>query len=250
MDFALPGVTTCSRSSRPGRTRSSAPPTWCWRRSTRWSASSRRRSVAPRWPPTRTSARRESEIERLSTEKEKTGVFTGAYAVNPVNGEQVPIWIGDYVLTGYGTGAIMAVPAHDERDFQFATQVRPAHHRGDRAAGRAPQGELTEAYTGDGVMVNSGPLRRAARAGRGLRRPSVDWLGESGRARRNRQLPAARLAHQPAALLGRAHPDRLLRHLRRRAGAGRPAAGVAAGPRGLPAHRRRASRRWLATRNS
>ncbi len=66
-------------------------------------------------------ARRQSEIERLSTDKEKTGVFTGAYAVNPVNGEPVPIWISDYVLMGYGTGAIMAVPAHDERDFQFAT---------------------------------------------------------------------------------------------------------------------------------
>ena len=80
-------------------------------------------------------ARRESEIERLSTEKEKTGVFTGAYAVNPVNGEQIPIWISDYVLMGYGTGAIMAVPAHDERDFAVRHQVRPADRRGHRAAG-------------------------------------------------------------------------------------------------------------------
>ena len=62
----------------------------------------------------------ESEIDRLSTEREKTGVFTGGYAINPVNGERVPIWIADYVLMTYGTGAIMAVPAHDERDFQFA----------------------------------------------------------------------------------------------------------------------------------
>jgi len=67
-------------------------------------------------------ARRESEIERLSTEKEKTGVFIGAYAINPVNDERIPIWISDYVLMGYGTGAIMAVPAHDERDFAFATK--------------------------------------------------------------------------------------------------------------------------------
>ncbi len=65
-------------------------------------------------------AARQSEIERLSTEKEKTGVFIGAYAVNPVNDERIPIWIADYVLMTYGTGAIMAVPAHDERDFEFA----------------------------------------------------------------------------------------------------------------------------------
>ena len=65
-------------------------------------------------------AGRETEIERMSTDREKTGVFTGSYAVNPVNDERIPIWIADYVLAGYGTGAIMAVPAHDERDFAFA----------------------------------------------------------------------------------------------------------------------------------
>ena len=65
-------------------------------------------------------AARQSEIERLSTEKEKTGVFIGAYAVNPVNDERIPIWIADYVMMTYGTGAIMAVPSHDERDFEFA----------------------------------------------------------------------------------------------------------------------------------
>ncbi len=68
----------------------------------------------------RESAARRTEVERLSVEREKTGVFIGAYAVNPVNGERIPIWIADYVLMTYGTGAIMAVPAHDERDFQFA----------------------------------------------------------------------------------------------------------------------------------
>ncbi len=67
-----------------------------------------------------TQAGRQTEIERLSTEKEKTGVFIGAYAINPVNGARIPIWIADYVMMTYGTGAIMAVPAHDERDFQFA----------------------------------------------------------------------------------------------------------------------------------
>src|SRR5437764_13332601 len=61
-----------------------------------------------------------SDLERTELAKEKTGVFTGAYAINPVNQERIPIWIADYVLASYGTGAIMAVPAHDERDFEFA----------------------------------------------------------------------------------------------------------------------------------
>src|SRR5581483_8418720 len=61
-----------------------------------------------------------SDLERTELAKEKTGVFTGAYAINPVNGEKIPIWIADYVLASYGTGAIMAVPAHDERDLEFA----------------------------------------------------------------------------------------------------------------------------------
>ena len=63
---------------------------------------------------------RSRDLERTELNKEKTGVFTGAYAINPVNDERIPIWIADYVLMGYGTGAIMAVPAHDERDFEFA----------------------------------------------------------------------------------------------------------------------------------
>ena len=137
-------------------------------------------------------ARRESEIERLSTEKDKTGVFTGAYAVNPVNGEQIPIWISDYVLMGYGTGAIMAVPAHDERDFAFATRFGlPIIEVIAPPSGA--QGTLAEAYTGDGVMVNSGEFDGLAAPGaafgaivarlaeRGEARPKVnfklrDWL--------------------------------------------------------------------------
>src|SRR5205823_9539780 len=67
-------------------------------------------------------AQRETEIERLSTDRDKTGVPLGADAINPVNGERIPIWIADYVLSTYGTGAIMAVPAHDERDFAFAVK--------------------------------------------------------------------------------------------------------------------------------
>src|ERR671918_547012 len=67
---------------------------------------------------------RKSDLERTELAKEKTGVFIGAYAVNPVNNERIPIWIADYVLLGYGTGAIMAVPAHDERDLEFARKFK------------------------------------------------------------------------------------------------------------------------------
>ena len=71
----------------------------------------------------RDQAARKSEIDRTSLAKTKTGVFTGGFAINPVNGESIPVWIADYVLMGYGTGAIMAVPGHDERDFEFARDV-------------------------------------------------------------------------------------------------------------------------------
>jgi leucyl-tRNA synthetase len=69
--------------------------------------------------------RRLSDIDRLSTERVKTGVFLGRYAINPVNDERIPVWAADYVLADYGTGAIMAVPAHDQRDLDFARTLRP-----------------------------------------------------------------------------------------------------------------------------
>ena len=103
---------------------------------------------------------RRTDIERESTEREKTGIFTGGYAINPVNNERVPIWIADYVLMTYGTGAIMAVPAHDERDFEFARkyglEVRPVVQPQDVA----PLDGVTmkEAAAHFGVMINSGPL--------------------------------------------------------------------------------------------
>jgi leucyl-tRNA synthetase len=100
-------------------------------------------------------ARRETEIERLSTEKEKTGVFTGAYAVNPMNGQWLPIWVADYVLMGYGTGAIMAVPAHDQRDLEFARRYNlPIVEVIAPASGATGVGAT--AFTERGVMVNSG----------------------------------------------------------------------------------------------
>ena len=91
-----------------------------------------------------------SDLERTELNKEKTGCFTGSYAINPVNGKKIPIWISDYVLSSYGTGAIMAVPAHDERDYEFAKkfglEIIPVLEGGD---------VTKEAFTGDGVHINS-----------------------------------------------------------------------------------------------
>lgn len=98
-----------------------------------------------------------SDMARTASDVEKEGVFTGAYAINPMNGEKVPIWIANYVLMDYGTGAIMAVPAHDQRDFDFARKydipIRVVIKSPDSPAGGE---EMAEAYAGDGVMVNSG----------------------------------------------------------------------------------------------
>ncbi|MBC2037611.1 leucine--tRNA ligase [Listeria booriae] len=91
-----------------------------------------------------------SELERTDLAKDKTGVFTGAYAINPANGEEMPIWIADYVLIQYGTGAIMAVPAHDERDYDFAKQFG-LPIKAVLAGGNVEE----EAYTGDGDHINS-----------------------------------------------------------------------------------------------
>ena len=100
-------------------------------------------------------SRRYTEIERLSTEKEKDGVFIGAYVINRLNGERVPIWIADYVLMSYGTGAVMAVPAHDTRDFAFAQKYGLPIRVVIAPPGWGGQ-ELTEAYVEQGTMVNSG----------------------------------------------------------------------------------------------
>ncbi|MEX0750774.1 MAG: leucine--tRNA ligase, partial [Dehalococcoidia bacterium] len=103
--------------------------------------------------------RKTSEIDRLSTEREKTGVFTGAYVTNLFNGEQVPVWIADYVLATYGTGAVMGVPGHDQRDFEFAKkyglQIVPVFAHPDWDGG-----ELEAALPHGGVMINSGPFDR------------------------------------------------------------------------------------------
>ena len=95
-----------------------------------------------------------SSVDRM-TNKEKTGVFTGAYCVNPVNGKEIPVWVADYVLADYGTGAVMCVPAHDERDFEFAKKFNLPIVQVILPEGEEEK-ELTEAYTGDGVIINSG----------------------------------------------------------------------------------------------
>ena len=168
----------------------------------------------------RASPCRETEIERLSTEREKTGVAIGADAINPVNDERIPIFMADYVLAGYGTGAIMAVPAHDERDYEFAVGFglpirRVVAAPGDE--GNALYGAYV-AHSADERLVNSGRFSgmSADEGGRAI----VAWLAESEAATSGRYLPVARLARKQAALLGYSDPGRLLRSLRDRAGAG------------------------------
>lgn len=122
-------------------------------------------------------AKHKSDLERTDLAKEKTGVFTGAYAINPVNGERLPIWIADYVLISYGTGSIMAVPAHDERDYEFAKTfdlpIKQVIAGGDISK---------EAYAGDGAHINSEFLD-------GLNKEQaiakmIEWLVENGKGNR------------------------------------------------------------------
>ncbi len=115
-----------------------------------------------------------SDLERTDLAKEKSGVFTGAYAVNPVNGARVPVWVADYVLMGYGTGAIMAVPAHDERDFEFAQ----AFSLPVAQVVQAPAGVDWRGFTGEGIAVNSGFLDGLPTAE--AKRVIIAWLEERG----------------------------------------------------------------------
>ncbi|MBM7434874.1 leucine--tRNA ligase [Leuconostoc rapi] len=124
-----------------------------------------------------------SDLERTDLNKDKTGVFTGAYGINPINGEKLPIWIADYVLASYGTGAIMAVPAHDARDFDFAKKfdlnIKPVIAGGD---------VTQEAYTGDGTHINSGFLDGLDKAS--AIDQTIAWLAshEAGHAQTNFRL--------------------------------------------------------------
>jgi len=131
-------------------------------------------------------ASRQTEIERESADKEKTGIFTGAFAINPVNQARIPIWIADYVMMTYGTGAIMAVPAHDERDFEFARKfnleiipvIQPKGEIFDGAT-------MPEAYIGPGLMINSAEFNGiAVTEDKGRKNPGIsqviDWLEKNG----------------------------------------------------------------------
>lgn len=120
-----------------------------------------------------------SDIERTSTSNEKTGVFIGKYAINPVNGKEVPVYISDYVLMGYGTGAIMAVPAHDERDFDFATKfgldIIPVVDPGNPDI---DVNNLKEAFVAEGTMINSGKFD--GMNNREAIEKVIEWVEEEG----------------------------------------------------------------------
>ncbi len=127
-------------------------------------------------------ARRKSERDRQDASKDKTGVFTGCYAINPASGARIPVWVADYVIGGYGTGAIMAVPAHDERDFAFAKAFGLPIRAVVSSDGVAPIGELQEASTTDGIAIDSGPYTGQTTAE--VKRNITAWLAETGRGER------------------------------------------------------------------
>ncbi len=187
-------------------------------------------------------ARRKSDLERTDLAKDKTGVFTGATATNPVTGKPIPIWIADYVLASYGTGAIMAVPGARRARLRVREEVRPADRPGRSSRPTAARPIRTQPFTDDGRQRQLGPARRPADA----RGEADDHPRPRGARRRQgrRQLPAARLGVLAPALLGRADPARPLPDRRRRAGA-REASCPCACPTSRPTSRpARASRRW------
>ena len=134
-------------------------------------------------------ASQQTEVERMVVDREKTGVFSGAYAINPVNDERIPIWIADYVMITYGTGAIMAVPAHDQRDFEFAR----AHQlpirvviQPDDMDEPLTEAAMSEAYDGPGRMVNSDAMNGShSTIAKGRKNPAIarviDWLEATGK---------------------------------------------------------------------
>ena len=129
----------------------------------------------------RQEAATKSDLDRTDLAKEKSGVFTGAYAINPVNNEKIPIWISDYVLISYGTGAIMSVPAHDERDFEFAHKfglsiIQVVEPQDKEQAELARRGELC--FIGDGTAINSGRFDGLSTAE--FKEQITQWLSEKG----------------------------------------------------------------------
>ncbi len=127
----------------------------------------------------RDAASRKSELERTELSKDKTGVFTGAYAINPATGGRIPIWIADYVLASYGTGAIMAVPAQDQRDFEFAEKFGlPVV----RTVQPPPDFDGKSAWLGDGIVINSGFLN--GKTVEQAKAAMIEWLEREGKGQR------------------------------------------------------------------
>ncbi len=171
--------------------------------------------------------------ERADEERQKTGVPLGREVVNPVNGERIPMFVADYVLMEYGTGAIMAVPAHDERDYEFAKAFDLPIRR--VIEGTDPEQAKDEGlpYSGDGTMVNSG--RFDGKHNREAYDEIIELAGVGGPRQAGGQLPPPRLAGLAPALLGGPDTDPLLRRVRDGARSRGPAAGAAPGDRGVRA---------------
>ena len=156
-----------------------------------------------------------SSVDRLQ-DKEKTGVFTGTYAINPLNGAKVPIWLSDYVLADYGTGAIMCVPAHDDRDFEFAKKFNIPIIQVIAKDGKEIE-NMTEAYTeASGTMINSGEWNGMESSV--LKKEAPEMIEKNGYWPQDCQLQAARLGILPPEILGRADSDYPLSEVRKRAG--------------------------------
>ncbi len=136
-------------------------------------------------------AAKQTDIQRGAKDREKTGVFTGGYAINPVNDERIPIWVADYVLMSYGTGAIMAVPAHDQRDFEFARKFGLKAVPVIQPEGVELNGDTMEAaHEHEGVMINSGPFNGTrATNDKGMSNPAIkavtEWLEQKGIGKRD-----------------------------------------------------------------
>ena len=180
----------------------------------------------------REQAAHKSEIDRTGLAKTKTGVFTGGFAVNPVNGASIPVWIADYVLLTYGTGAIMAVPGHDERDFEFRAAVWSEDRTSGGTEFGAARAALEEAEAEAGISVHS---RNAEISLDGLatveaKTAITEWLEKRGLGKKTVNFKLARLAFFTAAILGRTVPGRVRQDGKAARTGRKRAAGAVAGP--------------------
>ena len=173
---------------------------------------------------------RQDKFKRTADDMEKEGIFTGGYAINPATGARIPIYAANFVLFEYGTGAVMAVPAHDQRDFEFATKYGIEK----KVVIQPPDGKLnpatmTCAYTEAGTMVNSGPFDGTPNEEG--KQKVTEWLAEKGVGKQTVNYRLRDWGHQPSALLGLPGSRDLLRGLRHRSRAGERPSRRAAGGR-------------------